>query len=448
MNIKLENIGIVKNTDIKFDGLTVITGKNNSGKTTVGKALYSIVEAVSDLENKAKEDNEKHIYMDFKTIRDKLNYLSYLYFEDEKSKKILSEYFPNLEKIITMNTPFKPDISYLTQNPLLVINELRNFDYSFIESNELENLKRAIEQSKILLTNTIDLIEQDAKLENYTIESINKRLGIEFDKQIQPLKVDVNYSKIILDNEDTIYFDLTIEKNIINKNNYVIRNLPFSKAYFIDNPLILDSARITRDLRYTKHEILLKNELLAPIIDNIFTEMAIDKKIEPVKKIIDEIIPGEFDFNSNGNYYIEQNKELSICNLATGSKMFSIIKILLEKGKLDEDTVLILDEPEAHLHPRWQNKFAEVIVVLVKELNVNILLTSHSPNFVLAIDAFMRKYEIQEKTNFYQTQYLECNNMVEYKCLNDNMEEIYSDFMEFFVQVKSLRDSYCQNYGE
>lgn len=448
MNIKLENVGIVKNADIKFDGLTVITGKNNSGKTTVGKALYSIVEAVSDLENKSKEDNEKHIYMDFKIISDKLYYLRHLYIEDGKSNKILSEYFPNLEKIITMNTPYEPDISNLIKTPLLLLDELRNFDYSFIENNELENLKQSIEQCKILLTNTIDLIEQDAKLKNYTIESINKRLGIEFDKQIQPLKVDVKYSKIILDNEDTLYFDLTIEKNIINKNNCVIRNLPFSKAYFIDNPLILDSARITRDLRYTKHEILLKNELLAPIIDNIFTEMAIDKKIEPVKKIIDEIIPGEFDFNSKGNYYIEQNKELSMCNLATGSKMFSIIKILLEKGKLDEDTVIILDEPEAHLHPSWQNKFAEVIVVLVKELNVNILLTSHSPNFVLAIDAFMRKYEVQEKTNFYQTQYLECNNMVEYKCLNDNMEGIYSDFMEFFVQVKSLRDSYCQNYGE
>ena len=64
--------------------------------------------------------------------------------------------------------------------------------------------------------------------------------------------------------------------------------------------------------------------------------------------------------------------------------------------------MLILDEPEAHLHPAWQNLFAEVIVLLVRELGVNILLTTHSSNFVLALDAYMRKYSIEEKTNFYQ----------------------------------------------
>lgn len=42
MQIRLKNIGIVKDSTIVLDGLTVITGKNNSGKTTVGKTLYSL----------------------------------------------------------------------------------------------------------------------------------------------------------------------------------------------------------------------------------------------------------------------------------------------------------------------------------------------------------------------------------------------------------------------
>ena len=44
MQIKLENIGIVKNSSIELNGLTVITGKNNSGKSTVGKTLYAIID--------------------------------------------------------------------------------------------------------------------------------------------------------------------------------------------------------------------------------------------------------------------------------------------------------------------------------------------------------------------------------------------------------------------
>lgn len=61
MNIKLENIGIVKNSSIQLDGLTVITGQNNSGKTTVGKVIYSLVDSVSNLQSKAKIDRQMYI---------------------------------------------------------------------------------------------------------------------------------------------------------------------------------------------------------------------------------------------------------------------------------------------------------------------------------------------------------------------------------------------------
>ena len=52
MQIRLKNIGIIKDSTLTLDGLTVITGKNNSGKTTVGKTLYAMLDAVSDLQEK------------------------------------------------------------------------------------------------------------------------------------------------------------------------------------------------------------------------------------------------------------------------------------------------------------------------------------------------------------------------------------------------------------
>ena len=56
MQIKLENIGIVKNSSIELNGLTVITGKNNSGKSTVGKTLYALLDAVSNISGKYEKD--------------------------------------------------------------------------------------------------------------------------------------------------------------------------------------------------------------------------------------------------------------------------------------------------------------------------------------------------------------------------------------------------------
>ena len=127
--------------------------------------------------------------------------------------------------------------------------------------------------------------------------------------------------------------------------------------------------------------------------------------------------------------------------------MFSIMKMLLDNGEIDNMTMLILDEPEAHLHPMWQNAFAEIIVLLVKKLGVNILLTTHSPNFMLALDAYMRKYNIADITNFYQTDVLE-DNFVHYNCVNNDMGKIYQDFLQYLSEVKMLRNSYLNGIGE
>ena len=42
MKININNIGIIEEASLKINGLTVITGYNNSGKTTVGKVVYSL----------------------------------------------------------------------------------------------------------------------------------------------------------------------------------------------------------------------------------------------------------------------------------------------------------------------------------------------------------------------------------------------------------------------
>ena len=62
MEFSIRGIVIVKEADIKIDGLTVIAGSNNSGKTTVGRALYSIV---------PKEERKKRVQEDWKKLKKK-----------------------------------------------------------------------------------------------------------------------------------------------------------------------------------------------------------------------------------------------------------------------------------------------------------------------------------------------------------------------------------------
>ena len=72
-----------------------------------------------------------------------------------------------------------------------------------------------------------------------------------------------------------------------------------------------------------------------------------------------------------------------------------------ELQKIKESCVLIHDEPEIHLHPKWQLIFAEVLVLLQKEFNLNILLNTHSPYFLSAIEVFSEKHAVLDKCKYY-----------------------------------------------
>ena len=52
MIFKIKNFGKIDEANIKLDGITVICGDNNTGKSTVGKALFSFFNSLYDLNNR------------------------------------------------------------------------------------------------------------------------------------------------------------------------------------------------------------------------------------------------------------------------------------------------------------------------------------------------------------------------------------------------------------
>ena len=130
---------------------------------------------------------------------------------------------------------------------------------------------------------------------------------------------------------------------------------------------------------------------------------------------------------------------LDIKNLSAGLKTFVILKTLLEKGILEENGVIILDEPEIHLHPAWQIIFAELIVLIQKEFNMHILLNTHSPYFLNAIEIYAEKHNIKERCNFYSA-YLS-GQFSEFKDVTDNIEEIYYKLARPFQDLENERYS-------
>ena len=82
--------------------------------------------------------------------------------------------------------------------------------------------------------------------------------------------------------------------------------------------------------------------------------------------------------------------------------------------------VLIIEEPEAHLHPRLQRRLAQVIVRLVRK-GLFVWITTHSENFCQQINNFMklgahpRRAEMQRKHGYEEIDYLELDDVAGYQ---------------------------------
>ncbi len=48
MELSVKNVGIIETANIKLNGLTVLTGENDTGKTTIGKILFTIYFGFND----------------------------------------------------------------------------------------------------------------------------------------------------------------------------------------------------------------------------------------------------------------------------------------------------------------------------------------------------------------------------------------------------------------
>ena len=90
------------------------------------------------------------------------------------------------------------------------------------------------------------------------------------------------------------------------------------------------------------------------------------------------------------------------------------------------------------MHPEWQNALAEFIVLLYKEKNVKFVITTHSPNFLLALQTMSLKYEIDKNTYFYFSEENLEEHMVEIKDYTDVIEKIHYNLSTSYITMDDL----------
>ncbi len=109
------------------------------------------------------------------------------------------------------------------------------------------------------------------------------------------------------------------------------------------------------------------------------------------------------DEESDGQwkYHRVDGEVFDLAECATGIKALSILNILYSNGWLDSETLLIIDEPEAHLHPQWVVEYARILLLLNRKFKVRLLLTSHSPDMVNALSTVGKSLGMDATMRFY-----------------------------------------------
>lgn len=425
MQLKISNVGKIENATIDVNGITVIAGENNAGKSTIGKTMFAIFNSMNNMDEKIAQERKNRIrniingllkgkiMQNIGTISDRRRRINII---STKLLDAIMEYLDS-EEVDTLEAYLRKQISETT-----IFDNHEDEEEFVTECAAKVEALLAISDKRVMT------------------EVVTRWFGRVFEGQISPLweeeieseiEIVIKDKKILYHFKENTCISLETEVNILHQ------------AFYIDNPFIVDemSSYIISSDNIMKNYLLNSLQTVSEdIYENIFDAVAAKEKMAEINEISTEVIDGDIEKNQDGEYCFKSNnyaEPLNVVNMSTGMKSFALIKRLLESGNLKEKDVIILDEPEIHLHPEWQLLYAKMIVLLQKQFDLSMIITTHSPYFLDAIDVFSAKYNIADRTKYYLAE--NTGNTSVLQDVTNNIDAIYKKLSDPMQMLENLR---------
>ncbi len=412
MELKVYNVNKIAKAEIHLNGLTVIVGPNNSGKSTIGRTLFSTIKAVANSKFSTDLQRRKRLEKYVDALYQRVRGLSW------ENRDSISSIFPNgsyrfLNEIINSD-----DVIDLLNSKRLMI---ENIDIIPRQKNlilaDIDNIKVLFEESdnkeKIIKTELSYLVES---------EFINRFCAI-----------GTPTSSVELSSEENSKINYEVEKNIVrtvmcNDTNFI------DDATYVESPLylhMLDTIVRAKTYREVNKQKSLMMFTMVPFHIKDLAEKMMNAARHPLLEFdnnlnVEKITGGTFTYDEETQQVIYKTTEgytYSSINIASGLKTFGVLQLLLKGNYIGPNHMLIWDEPENHLHPEWQIRLAEIFVRLAKG-GQPVLITTHSPYFLQAVKFYSAKEKFEKYVNYYIPADKE-NNLVE-------LEEISNDLNRAF----------------
>lgn len=435
MQVQLKNVGIINKANVKVEGLTVLAGQYGSGKTTFCRALNSVL---SNIYGYSKKFNCYSEYCDIDMLTSLIKGLNVY-----NALMGTWDIEPSIRESIGCEYPFiyslRSDTNITVRWPMELIDDMEDLyaDVSSINHIDISGNTTPAEDAIVTLIKGLY-----GHYEDEFLSSFKKAVGADlrtiraFKKSLFALSTVQSYlryhiqegldmtfgfggiqnmyyntpARIVL-KSDKNQFKLEISDNTINRFRKLPEWLQGVKAIYVDEQTVHE---------FAEDSYLFDDDLI--------------KALPDLASIFDEVLPGGF---CDGRYMVN-GKKLFLNKLSYTLQVFTYLRYLVESG-LNADTIIILDDPEIHMHPVFQNLLGKLLVAMIKEFSIKVVVTTNSSNFLAALDAMSKEYNITDRTNFYTGALV---NDGGFKLISVHPSKIYEDFLKPFVAMDVILDRY------
>lgn len=421
MQLRITNIGPIGSAEIDLTGLTVIGGLNDTGKSTIGKSLFALVKAIRNIEDEFAAGQRNKLTPIISELVTELRGVA----GPNASPSITNTLLRRLRDVRRFGGDdglefFDSYTAGLKESILEGIEQRSALVYKRVTRGkitpQLDSQIEGIKQASIKVLDTYfarirEIIAEKHDPKAVYSASFTNMLSSIFREEINNKRRPSTKGVFQFSDNGVDLISATFRKNLLSEKDLKIddnaTSVLFEDATLIESPFILnfeDDLFITPRSNsgeysgsYSTYDLLEKLNIAS-------------REIEPttpcdaeIAEKISNTIKGRMYYDPEDDTFFfasDDNISVKIPNTASGVKTLGILQMLARAGVLTTSNLLIIDEPEVHLHPAWQILYAEIVAILVKS-NVYCVVSSHSPYFIQALETYTKIYKIENLTKFY-----------------------------------------------
>ncbi len=426
IRIRTEGFRAIGKADIIINGITVVAGENGSGKSTLSKLLYHLYKTASNYELLVSQDAKTKLNSVYQ-------FLDIAHHELPYSPQVRNLREELMKELRMMRRNFESPLHEQYQNWNSVIKKTaelyksQQLDLFTDENKSSKRLDHRLNRLRYIMKDimNVEFTEDDKALPFGEIEKYIDGIFKEAEGKLRsrPTSLFTNALRnVFTEGKLPEVFDvMEFEEQIVSLTKtslsipYLIQNV-----FYIDTPMMVGEDSTNNEHWDDLDEALRKPGILA--------------QIELSEDISKQIIHGEVslsdqkDFSTDFQYVREDGSIYNLLDCATGVKAFAILQLLLKNGLLTNKTLLIIDEPESHLHPQWIIEYARLIVLLNKIVGVKFFIASHNPDMVSALKHISGKMGVHDNLNFYLSEKRPSKYLYDYKHLGREIDPIFESF--------------------